>query len=453
MTDAPPLTDRELDDRLRQATDALLALASPTRQDGLAARVEAELAGLDGPRALETTMTTDTDDDAPASTSIAPPTASAGAGRTEDSGLHDLKALAKDTRKRISRRITSQHDVDERLLSASHSGLRAVALPEPAMVVAFPEAPTSLAEVRPASAASVAAIEAAAPASKPKRTALWIGAGAIGLAAAAAAVILSGGGGGGDKPAEPQLAAAGPAGSATTVSAPAIEPAPPPAAAPAVVVAASPPEPAKPEVAGAPAAMAGGAAASGDRVEVKVRGTEPKPADVRAGDPKAGEPKPARTDDKPGKTDPKGDPKTAGKPDPKTEGDGKPGGAAAGKPSGEKSIEDLLNDATGTGGKPKDDPATPTGPTKSGLEPKEIKAGMSAVAGAAQGCYGKHGEAGHVKIKAVVAPSGSVTKADATGEFAGTPTGACVAAAVKGASFPSWTGAPMTVTYSFTLQE
>jgi hypothetical protein len=135
-------------------------------------------------------------------------------------------------------------------------------------------------------------------------------------------------------------------------------------------------------------------------------------------------------------------------------GDKPPGGGA---PSGEKSIEDLLNDASGGSTKPKDTggggAAEPTGPVKTALEPKEIKAGMSAVAGAAQACYGANGVAGHVKVKAVVAPSGSVTKADATGEFAGTPTGSCVAAAVKGASFPSWTGAPMTVTYSFTLQE
>ena len=79
---------------------------------------------------------------------------------------------------------------------------------------------------------------------------------------------------------------------------------------------------------------------------------------------------------------------------------------------------------------------------------------MSAVAGAAQACYGANGVAGHVKVKATVAPSGSVTKVDATGEFAGTPTGSCVAAVVKaGASFPAWDGAPMTVNYSYTLNE
>jgi hypothetical protein len=58
-----------------------------------------------------------------------------------------------------------------------------------------------------------------------------------------------------------------------------------------------------------------------------------------------------------------------------------------------------------------------------------------------------------VKVKATVDPSGKVIKADATGDFSGTPTGACVAGVARTASFPAWTGGPMTVTYGFTLQE
>lgn len=442
MTDDPNAADRDLDRRLRHASEALLALAGPERHTALAARVEAELSRLDGPRALETPMTTDTDDDA-APTSIAPP------GRTEDSGLHDIKALAKDTRRRISRRITSQHDVDEAMLSSSHSGLRAVALPEPAMIVAFPEAPASLADVKPASPAAVAAIEAAVPASAParKRTALWLGGGAVALAAAAAVAVIAGGGGGSGSKQQPESsgAVAVASGSAADrTAAPVMTPVAAPAAVPTVAAEPAAAAPSEPEV---------------DKAEDK-----PAPPPTRAGaDDKRADPARSKPEDKVTKADDKGargdakpgkiDPKTDVKPGGGTQVAVKPaGGGAAG--GGEKSIEDLLNDASG-GGKPKDDGggAAPTGPVKSGLEPKEIKAGMSAVAGAAQGCYGKHGEAGHVKIKAVVAPSGDVSKVDATGEFAGTPTGACVAAAVKGAHFPAWTGAPMTITYSFTLQE
>jgi hypothetical protein len=79
---------------------------------------------------------------------------------------------------------------------------------------------------------------------------------------------------------------------------------------------------------------------------------------------------------------------------------------------------------------------------------------MAPLASKAQNGYDRHGVAGHVKVKAVVDPSGKVTKVDATGEFAGTPTGSCVAGVVKaGASFPAWDGAPMTVNYSYTLNE
>ena len=79
---------------------------------------------------------------------------------------------------------------------------------------------------------------------------------------------------------------------------------------------------------------------------------------------------------------------------------------------------------------------------------------MGPLAGKAQGCYDANGVAGHVKVKAIVDPSGKVTKVDAVGEFAGTPTGTCVAGVVKaGASFPAWDGAPMTVNYSYTLNE
>ena len=485
---APDLTDDELDQRLRAASAALAGLAPAGRVDALALRVEAELAqfdlssgaparteqivaarsSLDQPTVntppLESRMTSDTDEKSgPAN--VTPPS-----GRTEDSGLHDIKALAQDTRRRISRRITSQHDVDPDMLASSTGSLRMIALPEPAMVVALPEAPTTMEDVREAMKDPAMAAAAAAVPIQRKRTTLWVGLGAAAVAAAAAAVILSGGVGS-DKKSSSQVATAG------TSAAPSIEVArvAAPAAGSAIVVAAIDPgaaagsaalPPAAPETASgaatptapttAPApggAGGGGAVGSAKVVDKGPRGGsgDAKPAsgssDVKA----AGG----------GSAKPGGDAKTtAGS---KPAGGAAAGGATTGGNKGEKSIEDLLNDASGGSSKPKDTggagggggggDSAPAGPTKTSLEPKEIKAGMSAVSGAAQSCFGKHGVAGHVKVKATVASSGSVTKVDATGEFAGTPTGACVAGAVKGASFPSWTGAPMTVTYSFTLQE
>ena len=419
---APDLTDDELDLRLRAAAAALAGLAPAGRVDELALRVEAELAQIDlspvSPqpavsKPLESRMTSDTDEKSgPAN--VTPPS-----GRTEDSGLHDIKALAQDTRRRISRRITSQHDIDPDLLASSTGSMRMIALPEPAMVVALPEAPASMEDVRekmkdPAMAA------AAAPTVESMKVAAAAGSGSATVVAVAA------------DPGTPSGLAAG-------------VPESDPATAPAVTGAGS--------VAIAPPPGAGSAAGGSARTVDGGKGVDKTPrggsADVKPAGGSAA---------KPG-----GDAKAAGG------GSAKPAGGAVatgagggGGPKGEKSIEDLLNDASGGSSKPKDTgggggggggDTAPTGPTKTSLEPKEIKAGMSAVAGAAQSCFGKHGVAGHVKVKATVTSSGSVSKVDATGEFAGTPTGACVAGAVKGASFPSWTGAPMTVTYSFTLQE
>ena len=208
---APDLTDDELDLRLRAAAAALAGLAPAGRVDELALRVEAELAHIDlspvSPqpavsKPLESRMTSDTDEKSgPAN--VTPPS-----GRTEDSGLHDIKALAQDTRRRISRRITSQHDIDPDLLASSTGSMRMIALPEPAMVVALPEAPATMEAVREAMKDPAMAAAAAAVPIQRKRPTLWIGLGAAAVAAAAAAVIIAGGGGGdGDKKSTTQVAA------------------------------------------------------------------------------------------------------------------------------------------------------------------------------------------------------------------------------------------------------
>jgi hypothetical protein len=195
MSDAS-FTDDELDQRLRAATSALAALAPAGRVDGLEAKVLAELADLDARGATaasqEYPMTSDTDPK-PGSTTVTPP---AVAPRTDDSGLHDIRSLAQDTKKRISRRITSQHDVDDRMLSASTSSLRAMALPEPAMLVALPEAPSTIDDVKAAMDANPALAAAAAsiPKAPRKRAGLWMGTGAVAVAAAAAIVVMAGGG-------------------------------------------------------------------------------------------------------------------------------------------------------------------------------------------------------------------------------------------------------------------
>src|SRR5262245_44629536 len=73
----------------------------------------------------------------PSSDPVAAPVSQAPVLSDDNSGLHDIRALAETTKQRISRRaITAPPVPDE--LTISSSGLRAVALPEPALTVALP---------------------------------------------------------------------------------------------------------------------------------------------------------------------------------------------------------------------------------------------------------------------------------------------------------------------------
>lgn len=459
------MTD-EIDDLVRAAASAHQGLVGADYFDELPARV---LARLDRDERLasvvpnEVAMMSDTTSkDSSRDGLPLAPSGGAVPERTDDSGLHDMKALAQTAKQRISRRITSQHDAyDESLLSSSQSGLRAVALPAPAQLVSLPALPgqpvyEGSATVTPVSAASE--IRTA----KKSKAAIWVAGGGL-LAAAAAAAFIIGSGGSGNSKDQADPAAAGQ-----------VAAGPPSAAAPAHGTAAA---------TGAPGAGLGSVAApTGGAVmpppTTEVTALDPAAAPAEAGvaavdkaDRTSGGGSVAREErDQKAKT---GDSKVGaaggavasadkqggGKKGEKTTGAGdkvavgnKGGGATAG---GDKSIEDLLSEASGGAQKPSDSGGGggEVKPDKTGLDGKDIRSGMGAVASKAQACYDQHGVSGHVKVKAVVDPSGKVTKADATGEFAGTPTGTCVAGVVKGASFATWTGAPMTISYGFTLQE
>jgi hypothetical protein len=129
---------------------------------------------------------------------------------------------------------------------------------------------------------------------------------------------------------------------------------------------------------------------------------------------------------------------------------------AGGAPGGPKSLDQLIDDAAGGptgGGGGKPTPADKPVLDKKELTSSDIRKGMGSATGQAKACFDQLGVAGTVGVRAVVAPSGQVTKVVATGAFAGTPTGNCVADAVKGVSFPAWDGPPMTINYSYLLSE
>lgn len=77
---------------------------------------------------------------------------------------------------------------------------------------------------------------------------------------------------------------------------------------------------------------------------------------------------------------------------------------------------------------------------------------LSAAAGAAKGCKKPDGPTGSGKVKVTFAPSGNVTSAQVEGPpFAGTPVGGCVASAFRGARVPPFSGAPVSVSKSFSI--
>ncbi|HSK02486.1 MAG TPA: hypothetical protein VK932_14635, partial [Kofleriaceae bacterium] len=88
---------------------------------------------------------------------------------------------------------------------------------------------------------------------------------------------------------------------------------------------------------------------------------------------------------------------------------------------------------------------------KKSLSGDDIKKGMNGVAAKVLACY--DGQQGTASVKLTVAPTGQIQRVAVSGVFAGTPVGACVEAAVQGATFPPWDGGPQSVNYSYLLAE
>src|SRR5262249_25616551 len=85
----------------------------------------------------------------------------------------------------------------------------------------------------------------------------------------------------------------------------------------------------------------------------------------------------------------------------------------------------------------------------------DIQRGMAAVKPHVNACYSQFNVPGIVNGTVTINPSGRVAAASAKDKFAGTPTGDCVARAVRAASFPRFkpsTG-QMTVDYPFLLSK
>jgi hypothetical protein len=392
----------------------------------------------------------------------------------DDSGLHDIKALASQAKRRLSERDQSESDAGESvMLAAAPGGLRAVMLPEagrsapaPAQEMRVPREPT-----RTDSRSSVA---------------YWL-LGSVATVAAAAAVAVFVFGIGRHKERQPGAelarvetppmgagAAAGAGGLATAPAAPG----PGATAAPSGVLA---DRIERDEHAGAAAgdegAPAGEQARPASRAEARQEGARERGAEAskhRRDEAKrsSGAPAPEATRPPDGEAEGSAgpgpgahggaDPSAGGSPGAKEPGD-KPAGDSAGKSGGgDVNLEDMI-DSVADEDKPaarkpdapprqvdkqKEEPAKAE---KKELDRREVSRALEDIHGQVQSCRDAEQFTGTVTVRFAVAPSGQVTAATATGAHSRSRTGACVAKAVRQARFPAFEGVPITFTYPFLL--
>jgi hypothetical protein len=446
----------DLDDLLRRSMKTLDDQVPSGYFEGLPTRTLARLEDS----SMQTTGTSSSSDSSTGS--IAPPAPITPKERDEDSGLHDIRSLASSTKLRLSSRRSTQNPVvhEDDVLASSSAGWKAVALPEPAKMVSLPdladlptkaevEALDKAAQKKAKANAKAAKSAAAAPAEKiafvakpvtvipteaPAETesaAPMIGSRiaaqkasggrgkmialvGLGLSAAAAATFFF--------VINPKSESKSELSYESKASAPLPEmtakqlPAPTPAvveaapAAGAAIAAVEPPPPPEP-VADKAAAPRGEKPGKVHKVEIRdTVNKDPKPTEK---------------------------PIVAPKEEIK----------AKGGDDGEPSFDALLKEAGVDGQKKKEAPKL----EKKSLSGGDIKSGMGSVAGKAAKCYA--GTQGTAAVKLTVAPTGQVSKVTVTGVFAGTPVAACVASAVKSASFPAWDGGPQSFGYSYLLAE
>jgi hypothetical protein len=447
-----------LDERLRQAAKALDGQVSDRYFEALPDRILAR---------LEETMQSDVTRPHLKQPPVTAPV-SAAADQTaktehqEDSGLHDIRALAQTTKQRMSqRRIPTQNPPVDDSVHTSSASLRAVALPEPGRMVAVEAPPilgsgTGSAPIMPApareaqseareataAAASTASVVSSAahalspisPLKSRSKAPMIITASVFAVAAAAVVGYTALG----KKDAADQAAT----GQAAVKNEPTAAKAETrSAAAPAVAPAAAAAAPTDLEVEAGAAAGTGAALGLGadddggdDASDVKRDRAKDRDKGKKDGDKKDGDkklaPEPTETKAPTTPVDPQPTPTNKQQ---------------------EQSLDDLLRGAgvDPDANKKKEAPKL----EKKGLDAGDIRKAMSALNGKAQGCYAKLGVSGSVAVKLTVAPSGEVTSAKTTGSFAGTPTGDCVAGVAKAAKFPAWDGTTMTVNYSYFLTE
>ncbi|HTE55346.1 MAG TPA: hypothetical protein VK698_31045 [Kofleriaceae bacterium] len=400
----------------------------------------------------------------------------------EDSGLHDIRALASSARRRFSERDGSEADGDDSavLLTAAHGGLRAVALPDAGARAAPGRGgpngvrTDAVGESRRAETRRVDA-RSSAP--------FWILGSVASLAAAAAVAVFVFGIGrdragpageergevvaraeptegrpAGDAPGGAAGAAPGDLAAATGADGRGFATPPPP----------PPPEPeatraTEPDQRAAKSARDTGRAggADGRRSRLREPSSEAKGKVGGHGAAGAGGPPTAS----PGGEGAPGGASSAEKPpagglvggvEGGTEGgvEGGVEGGAAKPGGGTVSLDDMLDEATGK--RPSPSPEAEAEKKKKeeqkkGLDRRDVSKALADIGDAVQRCRSVENVRGTVSVKFVVAPGGQVSSAVPTGAHARSKTGSCVARAVTQARFPAFEGDPISFTYPFVL--
>jgi hypothetical protein len=85
------------------------------------------------------------------------------------------------------------------------------------------------------------------------------------------------------------------------------------------------------------------------------------------------------------------------------------------------------------------------------LSMSEIQGGLGKVKGKASACYSQFNVPGTVMVNLSIGGNGHVSASHANGQFAGTPTGECVARAARSAVFPRFKGPNISIDYPFVL--
>jgi hypothetical protein len=111
----------------------------------------------------------------------------------------------------------------------------------------------------------------------------------------------------------------------------------------------------------------------------------------------------------------------------------------------------MESSAKADGAKP-ESPSAAEPPVLADFDKGAALAALNAAAASAASCKKPDGTPGTGKASVTFSPTGRATNSTVTGAFAGTEVGGCVARAFRSAKVPPFSGDPVTVSKSFSIE-